>query len=66
MTDPEDRLPLKELVDTFSNLAEEKDVHTQVQLFKPDATFQTYRDGKLVSDLKGRDQMEKTFGAFLA
>ena len=66
MTNVEDRLALKELVDTLSNLADKKDVHAQVQLFTPDATSQTYVDGKLVSDLKGRDQMEKTFGAFLA
>jgi ketosteroid isomerase-like protein len=66
MTNIEDRLALKEVVDTFSNLADKKDVHAQVQLFTPDATSQTYVGGKLVSDLTGRDALEKAFGAFLA
>lgn len=61
-----DKLALKELVDVFSNLADTKDVVTQVQLFTEDATVNSYRDGKLVSSLKGRQELAERFGAFLA
>ncbi|MCE7072173.1 nuclear transport factor 2 family protein [Dyadobacter sp. CY327] len=61
-----DRAALKELVDTFSNLADTKEVHAQVQLFTPNATSETFVNGASVSKLTGRDELEKAFGAFLA
>lgn len=61
-----DRVALKELVDTFSILADKKDVHTQVQLFTADATSETFIGGNSVSKLTGRKQLEDAFGAFLA
>jgi len=61
-----DRVALKELVDQFSILADKKDVHTQVQLFTPDATLESVVNGKSAGILKGRDQLERTFAPFLA
>lgn len=62
----EDRMALKELVDVFSNLADVKDVETQVLLFTEDAEVNSYRDGKLTSSLKGRKELAERFGAFLS
>jgi uncharacterized protein (TIGR02246 family) len=61
----EDRAALKALVDTFSNLADVKDVQAQTQLFTEDGTVQTYVGGQRVADLRGRAQMGEAFGAFL-
>ena len=61
----EDRAALKELVDTFSILADKKDVRAQVQLFTASATAETFRKGVLVTKLSGRKEMEDAFGAFL-
>jgi hypothetical protein len=62
----EDRAALKALVDTFSILADQKDVQAQTQLFTPDATTETWRGGARVSQLRGRTEMGAAFGAFLA
>ena len=62
----QDRVALKELVDQFSILADRKDVHTQVQLFTPDAILESVVNGKSAGILKGRDQLERTFAPFLA
>lgn len=61
----EDRIAIKELVDTFSILADKKDVQAQVLLFTANATAQTFRNGALVTTLNGRKQMADAFGAFL-
>ena len=60
-----DRVALKDLVDTFSILADSKDVHTQVQLFTENATSETFVAGASVSKLTGRKQLEDAFGSFL-
>jgi ketosteroid isomerase-like protein len=62
----EDRAALKALVDTFSILADQKDVQAQTRLFTEDATTETYRGGARVSELRGRAAMGAAFGAFLA
>jgi hypothetical protein len=62
----EDKLALKELVDTFSNLSDVKDVSSQVLLFTEDATVQTFANGSRVANLKGRKEMENAFAPFLA
>jgi ketosteroid isomerase-like protein len=62
----EDKAALKLLVDTFSNLADHKDVKAQLPLFTEDATVESYRGGKLVSSLKGREQIGQGFSAYLA
>ena len=61
----EDKMALKELVDTFSILSDKKDVKAQTLLFTPDASVETYRNGVVVSKLNGRKAMEEAFGAFL-
>lgn len=61
-----DKLALKELVDTFSNLADEKKVADQMVLFTDDAEVNTYIGGKLVFEMKGKQQIEDVFTNFLA
>jgi hypothetical protein len=62
----EDRAALKALVDTFSILADRKDVPRQVLLFTEDATVDSYTGGQRGSSLRGRQQIGEAFGAFLA
>jgi hypothetical protein len=62
----EDRAALKALVDTFSNLADAKDVKSQVLLFTEDATVDSYVGGALTSSLKGREQIGQRFAEYLA
>ncbi|MDJ1506125.1 nuclear transport factor 2 family protein [Xanthocytophaga agilis] len=61
----EDKISLRELVDSISILADKKDVHAQVQLFSENATSETYVNGKPFLKLKGRIEMEKGFAKFL-
>ena len=63
----EDRAALKALVDTFSILADQKDVQKQVLLFTEDATVES-RTGAAApgAPLKGRKQIGDAFSAFLA
>ena len=61
----EDKLALKELVDTFSILADEKNGIAQTELFTEDASVDTFVDDKLVTSLKGRKQIGETFNTFL-
>jgi hypothetical protein len=61
----EDRAALKELVDTFSILADVKDIDRQVLLFTPDATVDSFSDGKQTTALKGRQQIGEVFKEFL-
>lgn len=60
-----DRISLKNLVDTVSILADNKDVHAEVQLFSENAISETFAGGVSVLKLKGRKQMEQAFGDFL-
>lgn len=61
-----DRLALKNLVDTFSVLADEKNIDEQVLLFTEDGICESYAGGKQTSYLVGRQQMNDAFSAFLA
>lgn len=61
----EDKLAIKELVDTFSNLADQFDTHAQTFLFTEDATVDSYMDGKLAISATGRQQIGDTFSGFL-
>ena len=62
----EDRAALKALVDTFSILADRKDVPRQVLLFTEDATVESRTGDRAGSVLTGRQQIGDTFGRFLA
>lgn len=61
-----ERQALKDLVDTFSNLADEKNVAAQMPLFTEDAIVNTYIGGKLVFEMVGRAQIEQVFSDYLA
>ena len=61
-----ERQALKDLVDIFSNLADEKRVAEQMPLFTPDAQVNTYIGGKLFAKAKGREEIEQVFSSFLA
>ena len=61
----EDQLALKRLVDTFSNLADVKDVDAQVLLFTEDAEVVS-KSGDQVFRSKGREEIGKAFASYLA
>ena len=61
-----ERQALKDLVDTFSNLADEKRVAEQMPLFAEDAQVTTYIGSQLFADMKGRAKIKKVFSNFLA
>nr|WP_320038900.1 nuclear transport factor 2 family protein [uncultured Bacteroides sp.] len=65
ITELEDRLDLKKLVDTFSVLADQKDAKTQALLFTDDAEIKTYVGDNLIMTLNGRNQIEETFENYL-
>ena len=60
-----DRMALKDLVDTFSNLADTKEINKQVQLFTEDAEVTSYQGDKQTSHPKGRKELAERFKAFL-
>lgn len=60
-----DRMALKELVDTFSNLADVKDVDAQMALFTDNAEVHS-KSGDRVSVMKGKEQIGKAFANYLA
>ena len=62
----ENRIALKELVDTFSILADKKDTDAQTFLFTEDAQVYNYDEGKLTTILKGREEIGKAFRDYLA
>ena len=61
----EDRIALKNLVDTFSVLADIKDVEKQLLLFTEDAVVESVSDGQAGAALKGRKQIGDAFSGFL-
>ena len=66
MTEIEAKLALRELVDTFSILADQKAARAQTDLFTEDATVTTYSGGESVSELRGREQIGDAFERFLS
>jgi hypothetical protein len=61
----ENRIAIKNLVDTFSILADTKDTKTQALLFTENATVESRVNGQPGMVLSGRDQIGGAFGAFL-
>lgn len=59
-----DRLVLKELVDKISFLSDQKDYENQMKLFTDDAISETYVNGNLVLNVKGRKAMQEAFSNF--
>ncbi|WP_316675287.1 nuclear transport factor 2 family protein [uncultured Tolumonas sp.] len=62
----EDKIALKELVDTFSILADQKATKEQVELFADTATIETIVNGASVSKLQGKEQIGSAFEHFLS
>ena len=62
----EDHAALKRIVDTFSNLADDKKVHEQTFLFTEDAMVQTYFGDTALPPLHGRKAIEESWTPFLA
>lgn len=62
----EAKMEIKELVDTFSILADEKDVKTQAGLFAEDAVLTSYQGEQKISEQHGREEIEAGCAAFLA
>lgn len=60
------KMEIKELVDTFSILADEKDVKTQAGLFTEDAVLTSYQGEQKISEQRGREEIEAGCAAFLA
>ena len=61
----EDTLALKKLVDTFSNLADVKDVKSQMDLFTDDAEVISKTANQTFHN-KGKKEIEKSFPDYLA
>lgn len=61
----EDKMALKELVDTFSNLADQKDVTKQLDLFTDDATVASVFNGQVGAPMVGKKQIGDAFSNFL-
>lgn len=58
-----ERQALRDVVDTFSNLADENRLPEQMPLFTPDATVLTHI-GDTVLEMHGTDEILKTFTEF--
>ncbi|ALP37415.1 hypothetical protein ASL14_15715 [Paenibacillus sp. IHB B 3084] len=55
------KLALRELVDAYAILTDEKNISEQMLLFTPDARFKVYMGDQLVSDVTGTKQLEEEF-----
>ncbi|EHS59617.1 nuclear transport factor 2 family protein [Paenibacillus sp. Aloe-11] len=52
---------LRELVDAFSNLGDEKKIPEQMLLFTPDGRYKVYFGDQLVSDISGTKQLAEEY-----
>ena len=62
----EAKLEIKELVDTFSILADEKNVEAQALLFTDNAALISYQGEQKISEQHGREEIAAGCAAFLA
>lgn len=62
----EDKIAIKQVVDTFSELADTKEIDKQVQLFTKDGVVDSISNGKPGISLKGRKQLDEAFTAYLS
>lgn len=62
----EDRMAIKYVVDEFSNLADTKEIDKQVLLFTEDGVVESKSNGERSSYLSGREQLKEVFSGFLA
>ena len=61
----EDRMAIKNVVDTFSILADTKEIDKQVLLFTEDGEVESKTNAQSMV-LKGREQLKQAFSGFLA
>lgn len=54
---------LRNLIDAYALLGDEKKISQMVGVFTPDANYRVYMNGTLIGDTKGRDNLEKEFSA---
>ena len=62
----EDRMAIKNVVDTFSTLADTKEVELQGLLFTEDAKVVNHAEGRPTTTLNGCREIVKAFGDYLA
>ena len=62
----EDQAAIKRVVDIFANLADVKDVTSQMDLFTEDAIVETYFGDTLFAAMQGREQINTVFSGFIA
>jgi ketosteroid isomerase-like protein len=62
----EDKMAIKYVVDEFSNLADTKEIDRQVLLFTGDGVVESISNGQPGNVLKGREQLNQAFSAFLS
>jgi len=60
-----DRAAIKELIDRISIFGDQKKIKDQLQLFTEDAVSETFAEGNMILQLKGRKEMEVAFCRFL-
>jgi hypothetical protein len=66
ITEIEEKIAIKNVVDRFSNLADTKDIEQQVLLFTEDGTVESIFKGTPPVKLVGRQQLKGTFSRFLS
>lgn len=52
---------LRNLIDVYATLGDEKKISEQMQLFTPDASYKVYIGDFLAADVTGRGNLEKEF-----
>lgn len=52
---------LRNLIDDYAYLSDDKKIAEVMDLFTPDVTYKVYMGGALVADVSGRENMEKDF-----
>lgn len=52
---------LRNLIDDYAYLSDDKKIADVMNLFTPDVTYKVYMGGVLVADVSGRESMEKDF-----
>lgn len=52
---------LRNLIDDYAYLGDEKKIAEQLDLFTPDLTYKVFMGGALVADVSGRENMERDF-----
>ncbi|RZK52583.1 MAG: nuclear transport factor 2 family protein [Pedobacter sp.] len=57
---------LRNLIDSYAYLGDERKIAEQMGLFTPDATYKVYMNGALVANVTGTDNLEKDFNGHAA